>query len=159
MEKSLNLKNNFYFKMFVKACKICGFNDIKLDKIIIEEISLFDENFAKLPHLIFCQGKSKEFADVYCSLIIEQYLKDTVSLLKDYGYKNGLISSCETTKILDEDKLYSLMHLPKHQKNVLMHELTKMHYFYFLRRHFGIGTTITFRKKDIFNVFYKKDII
>ena len=76
----MNHLNNFYFKMLVKSAKMT--NNINNDKIFKEVILYFrDTDPMILPH-VWLNGQDAKWNEVYCKLIQERFIKDTIALIK-----------------------------------------------------------------------------
>ena len=83
----MNYLNNFYFKMLVKSAKMT--NNMNNDKIFKDVISYFkDTTPIILPHVWLSNGQGAtwyeryKWNEVYCKLIQERFIKDTIALIK-----------------------------------------------------------------------------
>lgn len=77
----MNHLNNFYFKMLVKSAKMT--NNMNNDKIFKDVILYFQDTAPMiLPHVWLSNGQNAKWNEVYCKLIKDHFIKETIYLVK-----------------------------------------------------------------------------
>ena len=77
----MNHLKNFYFKMLVKSAKMT--NNMNNDKMFKDVILYFKDTAPMiLPHVWLSNGQDTKWNEVYCKLIQERFINDTIKLVK-----------------------------------------------------------------------------